>query len=61
MMTRSVHTCQPTDTLAAAAKLMWEHDIGALPVVDQVGHVVGMITDRDACMAAYTRGDALQH
>jgi CBS domain-containing protein len=38
---------------------MWEHDCGCLPVVDDNGDVVGMITDRDACIAAYTRGLAL--
>jgi CBS domain-containing protein len=38
---------------------MWENDIGALPVLDPDGGVVGMLTDRDVCMAAYTRGGTL--
>jgi CBS-domain-containing membrane protein len=38
---------------------MWEGDCGAVPVVHGEGHLVGMITDRDICMAAYTRGLAL--
>ena len=38
---------------------MWEKDCGCLPVVDVAGRVVGMITDRDICMAAYTRGTPL--
>lgn len=37
---------------------MWEHDIGCLPIIDADGRVAGMITDRDICMAAYTRGTA---
>src|SRR5260221_14218074 len=56
MMSRDVKTCRPEDTLEQAAKLMWDHDIGSVVVVDEANQVVGMITDRDACMAAYTRG-----
>src|SRR6185369_13648112 len=32
---------------------------GCLPVLDTEGHVIGMITDRDICMAALTRGQRL--
>lgn len=35
---------------------MWEADIGAVPVLDDKARVVGMLTDRDICMAAYTQG-----
>lgn len=35
---------------------MWDHDIGCLPVVDAENHVIGMLTDRDACMACYLQG-----
>jgi CBS domain-containing protein len=38
---------------------MWDHDIGSVPVVDAERRVVGMITDRDVCMAAYTQGKPL--
>jgi CBS-domain-containing membrane protein len=58
-MTRAVITCDAEDTLAAAARRMWDRDCGCLPVVDAHGHVVGMITDRDVCMAAYTTGKPL--
>jgi CBS domain-containing protein len=49
-------TCLTSDTLERAAQLMWDHDIGCVPVVDEDNHIAGMITDRDICMAAYTRG-----
>ena len=55
-MTKSPRSCTQADTLSIVARLLWEHDLGALPVVDQAGAVVGMITDRDLCMAAYTSG-----
>ena len=58
VMQPGVQTCQPGDTLNAAAKLMWENDCGAVPVMAD-GKVVGMITDRDICMAAYTQGKPL--
>ena len=59
LMTKDVVSCQPTDTLERAAQLMWERDVGCLPVLDAEGRVVGMITDRDVCMAAYTQGGPL--
>jgi CBS-domain-containing membrane protein len=56
IMTRRVFTCRPEDDLATAAALMWDKDIGSVPVLDDQGRVCGMITDRDICMAAYTKG-----
>ena len=59
IMTPFAYSCRADDTLAVAARLMWEHDCGAIPVLDGHGHVVGMITDRDICMAAYIQGRPL--
>jgi CBS domain-containing protein len=52
-------TCGVGNSLNEAARLMWDHDCGSLPVVDAAGQVVGIITDRDLCMAAYTQGRPL--
>lgn len=38
---------------------MWDNDCGSVPVVDEAGSAIAMITDRDICMAAYTQGRAL--
>lgn len=57
---RNVTSCTVHDNLDRAAQLMWERDVGCLPVIDDQGHVAGMITDRDVCMAAYTQGAPLQ-
>jgi CBS domain-containing protein len=54
-----VVTCGMDDRLGTAARLMWDQDCGALPVLDRDGRVVAMITDRDICMAAYTQGRRL--
>ncbi len=59
LMTQPVYTCNRNQTLNEAAQLMWEHDCGAIPIVDEQDRLVGMITDRDICMAAYTRGELL--
>lgn len=53
-------TCRPEDTLDQAARLMWDHDCGVVVVVSQEGRLVGVITDRDVCMAGYTRGQPLR-
>lgn len=58
-MTRDVVTCGAHDTLSRAAQLMWDNDCGAVPVVEGDGRLIGMLTDRDICMAAYTRGLSL--
>jgi CBS-domain-containing membrane protein len=42
-----------------AAQIMWENDCGCVPVIDAEGNVVGILTDRDICMAAYTQGRPL--
>jgi CBS domain-containing protein len=58
IMRRDVATCGPQDSLNVVAGIMWDRDCGCVPVVDG-GSVVGMITDRDVCMAAYTQGRPL--
>jgi CBS domain-containing protein len=56
VMLTDVKTCFDYNPLNTAAEVMWENDCGCLPVIDRERHVLGMITDRDACMAAYIRG-----
>ena len=53
VMTTNVRTCFTSDSLAAAAQLMWDHDCGCVPVLNEDGQVIGMLTDRDICMAAF--------
>jgi CBS-domain-containing membrane protein len=59
VMSKVAYTSHPWETLNEAARWMWEKDCGVVPVVDEAEHVVGMLTDRDICMAAYTTGRAL--
>ncbi|MEZ4331859.1 MAG: CBS domain-containing protein [Myxococcota bacterium] len=61
LMTNEVETCRPEDGLHRAVQIMWERDCGFVPVVedDEGRRLVGVVTDRDACMALYLRGKAL--
>jgi CBS domain-containing protein len=54
-MNREVETCEPGDDLAKAAMIMWRKDCGIVPVVEDARQVLGVVTDRDICMAAATR------
>lgn len=58
VMTSDVATCQPDANLAVVAKLMWDRDCGFVPVIDATEKLVGVITDRDICIASATRRKA---
>jgi len=58
-MSRDVWPCRPDEPAQSAARLMWDHDIGAVPVTDPGGTLIGITTDRDICMAAYVAGTPL--
>ncbi len=55
IMTSEIATCRPDTDLAVVAKLMWDRDCGFVPIVDAAGKVVGVVTDRDVCIASATR------
>jgi CBS domain-containing protein len=60
LMHGEVGACRADDKGSLAAKIMWERDCGCVPVLDQSSHVIGMVTDRDLCMASYTQGKSLR-
>ena len=55
IMSADVEACGPESDLAEAASIMWRRDCGTVPVVEAGRGIVGMITDRDICMAVCTR------
>lgn len=55
LMTSDVNSCQKSDSLTQAATIMWQRDCGVVPVLDEHQRVVGMVTDRDICIAAATK------
>lgn len=55
LMSSHLITVDREETVAAAARLLSRHNVGALPVTAQGGRLVGMLTDRDItvrCVAA---------
>ncbi len=59
IMTRGAVACGRWESLAAAAKILWEVDCGVVPILDGEQGLVGVLTDRDLCMASYTQGRPL--
>ncbi|MBP8300427.1 MAG: CBS domain-containing protein [Planctomycetes bacterium] len=59
LMAREPRAVRLHERLDAAARVMWEQDCGFCPVLDSTGVLIGVLTDRDLCMAAYTQGKAL--
>lgn len=47
VMSMPVYTVKPDDDLLTAVRLMLEHKIGGVPVVDAKEHPVGMVTESD--------------
>ncbi len=59
LMTKPVVTIRAEEPLNVAAQKMWDNDCGVLPVVGGDGKLVGVLTDRDICMSAWSRGQPL--
>jgi CBS domain-containing protein len=56
IMTTDVATCSQDTNLEAIANLMWNKNCGSIPVLNQSGEPIGLVTDRDIAM-----GCALNH
>jgi len=55
LMTPNAKAIWLTESLADAARLMWENNCGVLPIIKDGMKVIGLITDRDVCMASAMR------
>jgi CBS domain-containing protein len=55
VMVTGVAACRPETNLAEVAAIFWNERCGVLPVVDDTGRVLSMITDRDVAIALGTR------
>ena len=54
IMSKDVCFCSPQTNAAAAAEMMWRRNCGTLPIVEDGGRVVGIVTDRDLGIALGT-------
>lgn len=59
LMTDTLYSINEDQSLGDAAKLMWEQDVGWLPVLAHDGTLLAAITDRDIAMSAYFNGARL--
>jgi CBS domain-containing protein len=48
-------SCYPETNLGSAIELLWERNCGILPIVDAKKKIIGVVTDRDLCVALGTR------
>lgn len=55
VMKIDVGFCSAEDSLMKAADIMRSRDCGVIPVVDENKKVIGMLTDRDLCLAVVAR------
>jgi CBS domain-containing protein len=53
---RHLVTCRDTDSARRAAELMRDHDVGFLPVCDEWGTAIGVVTDRDLVLRVDAAG-----
>lgn len=55
IMISSPLTCSPHTNLAEVAHVMWTADCGIVPITDDTAKLIGVITDRDICIATSTQ------
>ena len=55
VMMRTPASCRSDTNLGAAAEIMWSRDCGMLPILNPENKVIGVVTDRDLCIALGTR------
>lgn len=56
IMTSNPTCCGPDASVQEAAKLMKDNSVGSIPVVNDAGEPVGIVTDRDICCGAVAQG-----
>ena len=56
-MTAAAAVTHPDEPVVAAARLMRQRGIGALPVCEDDGTLAGMLTDRDIVVRCVSAGD----
>jgi CBS domain-containing protein len=50
IMTPNPQTCQETDTIEQAVRIMQSRNTGVIPIVDSDNCCCGIVTDRDICL-----------
>jgi CBS domain-containing protein len=56
LMHTPVVTCRPEDTVGDVARMMNDREVGSVVVIDRVGEVAGIVTDRDIALRCIGNG-----
>jgi len=56
VMTRSPRTARPSDSVQQISQIMIDEDCGIVPITDQDGRLLGVVTDRDIVCRLVARG-----
>jgi CBS domain-containing protein len=59
IMTKKPECCTREQTARDAAEVMRDRDCGCVPVVDDAGRVVGIVTDRDLALRVIAGGKSI--
>ena len=57
LMSTSIVCVRPETSIAQVAKQMRQADVGSIPVCDDKGHILGIITDRDIVVRALSEDE----
>ena len=55
VMMRTAASCNRETNLGAAVEILWDRNCGISPIVNAEQKVIGVVTDRDLCIALGTR------
>ncbi|WP_101843774.1 CBS domain-containing protein [Halobacillus sp. Marseille-P3879] len=58
IMSTDLSVCQSSSSLFDAASMMKQKNVGAVPVCDENGQLMGMVTDRDLAIRGYANHSA---
>lgn len=61
LMTPSPTAAAPSTRLRAVARMMLDHDVGEIPIVDETGAPLGVVTDRDIVVRLVAHGQDPTH
>jgi CBS domain-containing protein len=56
LMTPNPCCCSPSDSAEDVARMMRDYDCGSVPVVDNTGCLIGIVTDRDLAVRGLAEG-----
>jgi CBS domain-containing protein len=57
LMTKDPIFCSPSNSVRQVARMLRDHDIVLMPVIDDLGKLIGVVSDRDLCCRFVAEGN----